>query len=466
MSNKGNYVLSLSQFVSWLGSVAEEMGVEVYPGFAGASLVIGEHDGKKVVRGVRTNEVGLDRQERMKESFEPGMEFLAKVTLLAEGAHGSLTKTAVQEFDLRKDAEPQTYGMGVKEVWRVKPEKHQPGLVQHTMGWPLDFRTYGGTFCYHMDGGLVSLGLVVGLDYANPYLSPYRELQRLKHHPLFRNLLEGGERIAYGGRTLNEGGIQSLPKLYFPGGALIGCAAGTLNVPKIKGTHNAMKSGMVASETAFKILEDMGGKEPADMSGYEKALKESWVWKELMEVRNIRPSFNTPLGIWGGIAYSGVDSLFLKGRVPWTFKHGGSDAAHTKRARYAFLSEFECDLHRGFFSECEPIRYPPFQPPLSTDLLTSLSLTSTNHAEDQPIHLQIKQEDRVDHVKKNVGEYAGLLGHACPASVYEYVSAEPGDESSYEGQKLVINSQVRLISVLTRGLWANPKVELHSLQAV
>lgn len=344
MSNKGNYVLSLSQFVSWLGGIAEEMGVEVYPGFAGASLVFDEHDGKKVVRGVRTNEVGLDRQDRIKESFEPGMEFLAKVTLLAEGAHGSLTKTAVREFDLRRNSELQTYGMGVKEVWRVRPEKHQPGLVQHTLGWPLDFRTYGGTFCYHMDGGLVSLGLVVGLDYANPYLSPYRELQRLKHHPLFRNLLEDGERIAYGGRTLNEGGIQSLPKLYFPGGALIGCAAGTLNVPKIKGTHNAMKSGMIAAENAFEVLEDMEGKEvggtAADMSGYEKSLKESWVWKELVEVRNIRPSFNTPLGLWGGIAYSGVDSLFLKGRVPWTFKYGRSDAAHTKRARCVMFVEF------------------------------------------------------------------------------------------------------------------------------
>ncbi|KAG8829222.1 hypothetical protein FRC17_006970 [Serendipita sp. 399] len=460
MSNKGNYILSLSQFTRWLGSVAEEMGVEIYPGFAGASLVVDNSSedakhGKGVVRAVRTNEVGLDRQGRMKDSFEPGMQFNAKVTLLAEGAHGSLTKQAVKHFDLRGlvGADPQTYGMGVKEVWRVKPENYRPGEVLHTLGWPLDWKTYGGGWVYHMADGLVSLGLVVGLDYANPYLSPYRELQRMKHHPYFRKLLDGAERIAYGGRVINEGGVQSVPRLFFPGGALIGCSAGFVNVPKIKGTHNAMKSGMLAAETAFAELERLKAEEGsgvADMSAYEMALKESWVWKELKEVRNLRPSFNTPLGIWGGMAYSGIDSLFLKGRVPWTFRHKGTDAEHT-----------------GKQSAFKPIDYPPPEAPLSTDILTSVSLTSTNHAEDQPVHLQLpftsyystidpeststdtseteKEElaakARAHHVKVNVGEYAGLLGRACPAGVYEYVDAEGKEPGTWEGKKLVINSQ-------------------------
>ncbi|CAG8735171.1 15566_t:CDS:2, partial [Acaulospora colombiana] len=262
MSNKGNYILSLSQFTRWLGGIAEEMGVEIYPGFAGARLVYGNDasgDGdakKKNVTGVVTNEVGVDRAGRLKDTFEPGMQFNAKLTLLAEGAHGSLTKSVIRDFDLRKSigADEQTYGIGVKEVWRVKPDNYRPGEVIHTMGWPFDWKTYGGGFVYHMADGLVSLGLVAGLDYANPYFSPYRSLQQWKHHPYFRQLLDGGERVAYGARVINEGGVQSLPKLFFPGGALIGCSAGLVNVPKIKGTHNAMKSGMLAAEAGFEQL--------------------------------------------------------------------------------------------------------------------------------------------------------------------------------------------------------------------
>ncbi|KAI0340320.1 FAD/NAD(P)-binding domain-containing protein [Trametopsis cervina] len=450
MGNKGNYIVSLSQVTAWLASIAEELGVEIYPGFAGAGLV---YDASGV-RGVRTNEVGLDREGRMKDSFEPGMEFRAKVTLLAEGAHGSLSKEAIRRFGLREGKDPQTYGIGVKEVWRVDPSQYRPGEVVHTMGWPIDWKTYGGGWVYHMDEGLVSLGLVIGLDYANPYLSPYREFQRMKHHPYFKKLLSGDStRIAYGARTLNEGGLQAVPKVHFPGGALIGCSAGFVNVAKIKGTHNGMKSGMLAAESAFEALEVESDK-ATDMSIYEEKLKDSWVWSDLHEVRNLRPSFNTPLGIWGGIAYSGLDSLILKGRTPWTFRNSGSsDAAHTKRA-----------------SECKPIDYPAFQPPLSTDLLTSLALTGTNHAEDQPVHLRLRKyggentagteggkpsleqeetfsEDasiRRDHVKLNVGEYAGLLGRACPAQVYEYVDDESSQGDGGEGwggKKLVINSQ-------------------------
>ncbi|KAI0355284.1 FAD/NAD(P)-binding domain-containing protein [Trametes cingulata] len=464
MAKMGTYVISLSRVTAWLGAIAEEMGVEVYPGFAGAGLVYAS-DGRSVL-GVRTNEVGLDRQGRMKESFEPGMEFRARVTLLAEGAHGSLSKEAIRRFKLREGRDPQTYGLGLKEVWRVDPSKHEPGKVVHTMGWPLDLQTYGGGWAYHMADGLVTLGLVIGLDYANPYLSPYREFQRMKHHPYFRDLLSGdATRIAYGARVLNEGGLQSVPKLNFPGGALIGCSAGFVNVPKIKGTHNAMKSGMLAAEAAFDVVaaqtsESPSEEEVADMSAYETSLRNSWVYEDLYEVRNVRPSFNTPLGVIGGVLYSGIDTLLLRGRTPWTFRNklGMSDAAHTKRA-----------------SECKPIEYPPFEPPLSTDLLTSVTLTGTNHAEDQPVHLRVRRyltkgedagaegekaekglaterwfEDadvRREHVRVNVGEYAGLLGRGCPAQVYEYVDAEDAETATqvenvgWGGKKLVINSQ-------------------------
>ncbi|KAG1810995.1 hypothetical protein EV424DRAFT_1557954, partial [Suillus variegatus] len=376
MSNRGNYIVSLSRFTAWLGNIAEEMGVEVYPGFAGAGVVYTD-DGS--VAGVRTNEVGLDRLGCMKESFEPGMEFRARVTLIAEGAHGSIAKELIQKFDLRRNSDPQTYGIGLKEVWRVDPTQYRPGEVVHTMGWPLDFRTYGGGWVYHMADGLVSLGLVIGLDYANPYLSPYKEFQRMKHHPYFAELLSGNStRIAYGGRSLNEGGLQSVPQLYFPGGALVGCSAGFVNIAKIKGTHNAMKSG-----------------------------------------------------IWGGIMYSGVDSLLLKGRTPWTFRNRArlTDAQHTQPA-YRFL----------------PINYPPPQPPLSTDLLTSLTLTGTNHAEDQPVHLRVRKDGNENtalrklHVQRNLSEYAGLLQRACPAGVYEYVEDETAADG-WNGHKLVINSQ-------------------------
>ncbi|KAH7882866.1 hypothetical protein F5I97DRAFT_1815644 [Phlebopus sp. FC_14] len=435
MSNQGNYITSLSQFSAWLGNIAEELGVEVYPGFAGAGLVYGQ-DGKSVA-GVRTNEVGLDKQGRMKDSFEPGMEFRAKVTLIAEGAHGSLSKELIRKFDLRRNADPQTYGIGLKEVWRVDPSQYRPGEVVHTMGWPLDYTTYGGGWVYHMADGLVSLGLVIGLDYTNPYLSPYKELQRMKHHPYFSRLLSGSStRIAYGARSLNEGGLQSVPQLNFPGGALIGCSAGFVNIAKIKGTHNAMKSGMLAAEAAADVLSESPGSRdeaPCNLSNYDTSLRNSWVWSDLNEVRNLRASFNTPLGIWGGIAYSGVDSLFLKGRTPWTFRNKARilDAEHTLPA-YRF----------------KPIDYPPPEPPLSTDLLTSLALTGTNHAEDQPVHLRVRRDGmehptfRKKHVQRNISEYAGLLQRACPAAVYEYVEDEGNaDQESWNGHKLVINSQ-------------------------
>lgn len=339
MNNKGNYIISLSQLSRWLAEQAEAMGVEVYPGFAGAQLLYGKNEaGEDAVVGVRTNDIGLDKQYKPKEAYEPGMDFKARVTLLAEGAAGSLSKQAIGKFDLRKNSEPQTYGLGVKEVWRIDPAKHQPGKVVHTLGWPL-FQEYGGSWLYHLtnENGdpLVSLGLVVGLDYKNPYLSPYREFQRMKHHPFFADLLEGGECIAYGARALNEGGFQSIPKLDFPGGALVGCSAGFLNVPKIKGIHTAMQSGMVAAKTAFETIsakEEDSPVEPISMQGYQTAMENSWVWKELHQVRNMRPSFHTWLGNIGGILYSGIEAYIFRGKMPWTLHHPGEDYAQTATA--------------------------------------------------------------------------------------------------------------------------------------
>ncbi|KAI0665828.1 hypothetical protein C8Q78DRAFT_1083681 [Trametes maxima] len=403
------------------------------PGFDGAGLVYSQ-DGCSVL-GVRTNEVGLDRQGRIKDTFEPGKEFRTRVTLLAEGAHGSFSKEAIRHFKLREGRDPQTYGLGLKEVWRVDPAKHKPGKVVHRMGWLLDIHTYGGGWTYDMADGLVTLGL----DYSNPYLSPYRKLQyRMKHHPYFRDLLSGDAiRIAYG-----------VPKLNFPGGALIGCSAGFVNIAKIKGTHNAMKSGMLAAEAAFDVVATQTSDAPspdnlADMSAYDTALHKSWVHSDPHAVRNVRPSFNTPLGMLSGVVYSVIDTLLLCGRTLWTFRNtnGQSDAAHTRRA----------------------IAYPPFGPPLLMDILTSLALTGTNHAEDRPVHLHVRRylpagedagaegtepskglttgwrvEDasvRREHVHLDVEEYAGLLGRGCLALVYEYVDAEgTGVEKWKEGE--------------------------------
>lgn len=432
MSNHGNYIVSLSRVTAWLGEQAEEAGVEIYPGFAGAQILwdVAEDGTKRGIKGIVTNEIGLDKNREPKDNYEQGMEFRAPITLLAEGAHGSLSQELIRELKLREavGADPQTYGIGIKEVWRVKPENHKPGMVSHTMGFPLSLDTYGGTFMYHMDDNMVSLGLVVGLDYENPYLSPFQEFQRMKHHPFFAKVLEGGDCLAYGARALNEGGYQSIPKLHFPGGALIGCSAGFLNVPKIKGTHNAMKSGMVAAEAAMDALSQRNEENlyaPIDLVEYKKRLDESWVIPELYEVRNIRPSFHGPLGFWGGLLYSGIDSMILKGRAPWTFHHGKQDHEYTKPA-----------------SLCKPITYPKPDGELSFDILTSVSRTGTNHTEDQPVHLVVKEGDYKNHVERNVGTFDGPLGRVCPAAVYEYVPKEDANgEEDACGKKLVINSQ-------------------------
>ncbi|KAE8352893.1 hypothetical protein BDV28DRAFT_157495 [Aspergillus coremiiformis] len=414
MNNHGNYIISLNELTKWLGERAEELGVEIYPGFA-ASEVVYKSDGS--VLGVATNDLGVGRDGTAKESFERGMEFHARVTLLAEGCHGSLTKQVIKKYDLRRDSQPQTYGIGLKEVWEIQPEKFKSGEIIHAMGYPLPPDTYGGSWLYHFGDNMVSVGLVVGLDYPNPWLSPYGEFQKLKHHPLFKEVLEGGKCISYGARALNEGGFQSIPKCAFPGGALIGDTAGFLNVPKIKGTHSAMRSGMLAAESAFSALQ---GKDDGTvfLFDYEDALRKSSIWKELYEVRNMRPSFSTPLGLYGGIVYSGLDAYLFKGRTPWTLKHHGTDAAATKQA-----------------SECEKIEYPKPDGVISFDILTSVSRTGTNHEEDQPVHLQVEDWDK--HKDIAWPKYKGVENRFCPAGVYEYVE----DSTKEHGVRFQINAQ-------------------------
>ena len=414
MHNRGNYIVSLNRFTRWLGERAEEVGVEVYPGFA-ASEVLYSPDGS--VAGVATNDLGLSRQGQPKPTFQRGMEFHARVTLFAEGCHGSLTKQVIKRYDLRSKSQPQTYGLGLKEVWEVRPEKFQRGQVVHSLGYPLSKDTYGGGWMYHFADNLVSVGLVVGLDFQNPWLSPYGEFQKMKHHPLYRSVLEGGKCISYGARALNEGGFQSIPKVAFPGGALIGDTAGFLNVPKIKGTHTAMRSGMLAAEATYAAMTS-GGDGTVFLFDYEDKLRASSVWKELKQVRNMRPSFHTRLGVYGGILYSGLEAFVIRGRAPWTLKHPRPDHAATRLAQ-----------------ESEPIAYPKPDGEISFDVLTSVSRTGTNHEEDQPVHLQVA--DRDAHAESAWPRYKGIENRFCPAGVYEYVE----DATKPVGVRLQINAQ-------------------------
>ena len=414
MNNHGNYIVSLNQFTRWLGERAEDVGVEVYPGFA-ASEVLYRRDGS--VQGVATNDLGVSRSGQAKANFERGMEFHARVTLFAEGCHGSLTKQVIKKFDLRRDSQPQTYGLGLKEVWEVAPEKFNKGQVVHSMGYPLSADTYGGGWIYHFGDNLVSLGLVVGLDYPNPWLSPYGEFQKMKHHPLYSSVIEGGKCISYGARALNEGGFQSIPKVAFPGGALIGDTAGFLNVPKIKGTHTAMRSGMLAAQATYSALASVDSG-TIFLYEYEDALRSSSIWTELKEVRNMRPSFHSPLKLYGGILYSGLEAYVLRGRVPWTLKHAGTDHGATRLA-----------------AESKKIEYAKPDGKISFDILTSVSRTGTNHEEDQPVHLQVQDWDK--HAAMEWPKYKGIENRFCPAGVYEYVE----DAGKDVGVRFQINSQ-------------------------
>lgn len=366
MHNEGNYIVSLGNVVRWLGEQAEALGVEIYPGFA-ASEVLYHEDGS--VRGVATGDMGVERNGEHGPNYQPGIELHARQTVFSEGCRGSLTKSLSTRFDLRAGVDPQTYGLGIKELWEVDPAVHQPGLTLHTIGWPLQSDTYGGSFLYHLEDNLVAVGFVVGLDYSNPHLSPYEEFQRFKTHPAIRPTFEGGRRISYGARALSEGGYQSVPKLSFPGGILIGDTAGFLNVPKIKGTHMAMKSGIVAAEALFDDLSqsDAPGREVTD---YPERLKQTWLWNELHQVRNIRPSFQR--GLWGGLVYSALDTYVLRGKAPWTFHHH-PDHTQLRKA-----------------SEVAPIVYPKPDGKISFDRLSSVFISATNHVEEQPCHLRLK----------------------------------------------------------------------------
>ncbi|KAI1003208.1 putative electron transfer flavoprotein-ubiquinone oxidoreductase [Podosphaera aphanis] len=414
MNNHGNYIVSLNQFTKWLGERAEEIGVEVYPGFS-ASEILYKTDGS--VKGVATNDLGISKQGSPKESFERGMEFHSRITLFAEGCHGSLTKQIIKKFDLRRESQPQTYALGIKEVWEIEPDKFKKGQVHHSMGYPLPSDTYGGGWMYHFGENMVSIGLVVGLDYPNPWLSPYLEFQKMKHHPMYKYTLEGGKCISYGARALNEGGFQSIPKVSFPGGALIGDTAGFLNVPKIKGTHTAMKSGMLAAEATWNALSS-SDEGTVFLYEYEETLRKSSIWKELKEVRNMRPSFNSPLKFWGGVMYSGLEAFIFKGRMPWTLSHHGTDASATKPA-----------------DRCAKIEYDKPDGKISFDILTSVSRTGTNHEEDQPVHLQVKDLDK--HAQMTWPNYKGIENRFCPAGVYEYVE----DETKDIGVRFQINAQ-------------------------
>lgn len=425
MRNHGkNYIVLLSQVVQHLAEQAEELGVELFPGISVSELVY--TDGG-AVKGVATKDVGIGKDGAPLGSFERGMEFHARQTVLAEGCHGSLTKKAVKKYNLRKDSDPQTYGIGIKEVWRVSDDKFQEGFVGHSMGFPLPLDVYGGGFMYHFGDGLVAVGLVVGLDYANPYISPYQEFQKMKTHPYYADVLEGGECVSYGARALNEGGLQSIPKLHFPGGVLIGCSAGFMNVPKIKGTHTAMKLGIVAAESIFDAVKELDPvdeetdfEEALDLALYEESLKLSWVYEELHEIRNVRPSFNGPLGFLGGLAHSGFTTMFSKGKEPWTLSHKHTDAEATQPA-----------------SNFSPIEYPKPDGKLTFDILTSVSRTGTYHQEEEPSHLRIPQQNHRKHAEISWPKYKGVEQRFCPAGVYEYIE----DEEEPLGVKFNINSQ-------------------------
>ena len=406
--NEGNFIVSLANVTRWLGEQAEALGVEIFPGFPAADILYNEQG---VVSGVITGSMGLDKEGNPTDQFQLGMELRGKYTLFAEGSRGHLGKQLIAKFDLDKDADPQSYAIGIKELWEVEPSKSKPGLVVHTAGWPLESDTYGGSFLYHLGDNKVAVGLVVGLSYKNPYLSPFEEFQRYKLHPKIRETFEGGKRIAYGARALTAGGLNSLPKMVFPGGALIGCDAGFLNASRIKGSHAAIKTGMLAAEAAVSALND---NRSADvLAGYPTAFQNSWLHTELNQARNFKPWMSK--GLYIGTLMVGLEQKVLGGNMPWT--------VHLKHADHECLEPA---------AQHKPINYPKPDGKISFDRLSSVFISNTNHAENQPIHLTLK--DVAIPVSLNLKTYAGPEQRYCPAGVYEYVEAD--------GQpRLQINSQ-------------------------
>ena len=409
LRNHGNYIVSLGAVVRWMGQQAEALGIDVYPGFAAAEIL---YDDRGAVRGVATGNMGVGRDGEPTDNFQPGMELLAKYTLFAEGARGHLGKQLIAKYRLDADSDPQTYGLGIKELWEVEPAKHKRGLVVHTAGWPLDNATYGGSFLYHFGENLVSVGFVVGLAYQNPWLSPFEEFQRYKTHPAIRSTFEGGKRLSYGARAITAGGIVSLPKTVFPGGALIGCDAGFLNASRIKGSHAAIKTGMLAADAAFEALG--AGRSADELSAYPAAFRSSWLYDELWQARNFKQWMSK--GLVTGTIMHGIEQVVLRGKAPWTLHHAHADHECLRPA-----------------SEFQPIVYPKPDGKLTFDRLSSVFLSNTNHEENQPIHLTLKNADVP--VGTNLARFAGPEQRYCPAGVYEFVKNE--DQSD----RLQINAQ-------------------------
>ena len=406
MHNKGNYIISLGQLCQWLGEQAEGLGVNVFPGFA-ASEVLYDDQGR--VTGVATSDMGIGKDGQQKASYEPGYELLGKYTIFAEGCRGNLGEQLMAKFDLRKDADPQHYGIGLKEIWEIEPDKHEEGLVVHTAGWPLDNHTEGGGFLYHAENNKVFLGLIIALSYKNPHLAPFEEFQRWKHHPKIKQYLEGGKRIAYGARAVNKGGLQSLPKLAFPGGMLVGCDAGFLNGVKIKGAHTAIKTGMLAAESVQKALAS-GDDGQGELGDYEENVRASWVHKELHKGRNFGPGLKK-FGTFWGAAFTFIDQNIFFGKMPFTWRNKTPDHESLMEA-----------------SAAQVIDYPKPDGKISFDRLSSVFLSSTNHEEDQPSHLQLK-DDSVP-IKFNLPTYDEPAQRYCPAGVYEVV--EEGGEQVFQ----------------------------------
>jgi electron-transferring-flavoprotein dehydrogenase len=409
LENHGNYVISLGNLVRWLGQQAEALGVEIFPGFPAAEVLYNE-DGS--VKGVATGNMGVKRDGEPGPDFQLGMELHGKYTLFAEGSRGHLGKTLMAKYDLNKGKDPQAYGIGIKELWEIDPAKHQPGLVIHTSGWPLAHDVYGGSFLYHAENNQVVVGYVVGLNYHNPYLSPFEEFQRYKTHPAIRTFFEGGKRISYGARAITAGGLQSLPKLVFPGGALIGCDAGFLNMSRIKGSHAAIKSGMLAAEALVEAL--AANRQHDELAAYPTAFENSWLHEELHVARNVKQYLNKGL-VFGSIM-TGIDQIVFRGKAPWTLHHSEPDHACLKPA-----------------ADYTPIVYPKPDGKLTFDKLSSVFISNTNHAEDQPIHLTLKNP--AVPVDVNLAKYAGPEQRYCPAGVYEFVKSDTGAE------RLQINAQ-------------------------
>ena len=407
--NHGNYIISLGALTRWLSTQAENLGVEIFPGFAAAEVLYND-DGS--VKGVATGNMGVGKDGAPGEHFQLGMELLGKYTIFAEGSRGHLGRQLIAKYKLDEGRDPQSYGLGIKELWEIDPKRHQPGFVMHTAGWPMDNSTYGGSFMYHMEGNKVALGFITGLNYANPYLSPFEEFQRWKTHPNVRYYLEGEEqgltpakRLAYGARAITAGGLMSLPKTVFPGGALVGCEAGFLTVSRIKGSHTAIKTGMLAAEAAYDAV--TAGRQHDELSAYPEAFEQSWVHAELNKSRNFKAWFK--YGLTVGTLMNGLEQFALRGHMPWTIHRDKPDYAYLKPA-----------------SECTPIDYPKPDGKLTFDRLSSVFISNVNHEENQPAHLTLK--DAAVPVATNLAQYAGPEARYCPAGVYEFVKDSDGSD--------------------------------------